>query len=102
MTIHGTGYLFGFGMFRYAVEHMEDLLLSDKNLYGKPLEYENPIQHVTARVICDLQSGYDILNGLIKTFEFCEDKEKLECRMDGIKSYWTNYYENIISKVCFD
>jgi len=30
--------VFGFGMFRYAVEHMEDLLLNDKNFYGKLLE----------------------------------------------------------------
>ena len=102
MTVRGTGYLFGFRMFRYAVERIEELLLSNANLYGKPLEYENLTQHVTEKIIRKLRNGYDIMNGLIRTFDFCDEKEKMSYRLEGIESFWSNYYENVISRVCFD
>ena len=102
MSVRGTGYLFGFRMFRYAVDRIEELLLSSANLYGKPLEYENLTQHVTKKIIRKLRNGYDIMNGLIRTFDFCDEKEKMCYRLEGIESFWSNYYENVIARVCFD
>ena len=84
------------------MERTEELLLSSANLYEKPLEYENLTQHITEKIIRKLRNGYDIMNGLIRTFDFCDEKEKMSYRLEVIESFWSNDYEDVVSKVCFD
>lgn len=101
-NIRGTGCLFGVGTFRNAIDYMEDLLLSDTNFQGIPLQYRSPAAHITAAMIDKLSAGYDILSGLIGSFETSESPEALELRLNGIKSYWETHFEKIVSSICFN
>lgn len=101
-NIRGTGCLFGTGRFQNAMDYMEDLLLSDTNFQGIPLQYRSPVAHINADKIEKLNSGYDILSALIGTFENSESPEALELRIDGIRSFWITHFEKIVSGICFD